>query len=53
MLDVFAAPQQETMMSRPRPVFGARQRRPPFGARLRSARSARLRCASPRRAGGA
>jgi hypothetical protein len=42
-------PQQETSLARPRPVFRARAPLPPVGARLRSARYARHRSASPQR----
>jgi len=45
-----STPQQETISARPRPVFAEAA---PFGGRLRSARYARLRSASPRRGGGA
>jgi len=44
----FATPQQETRVARPRPVFPARARLHPLGVRLRPARSAHHRCASPR-----
>jgi hypothetical protein len=51
MLDVLVTPQQETNMTRPRPVFRAR-RSAPLGFGCAAARYARLRSASPQRGGG-
>jgi hypothetical protein len=53
MLDVFVDTPTGNHDVPPSTSFSRAERRPPFGARLRSARYARLRSASPRKAGGA